>query len=230
MSAALKLNLEDEKLSQKPPLGEKRLKLKLVWENPKLSAGTQKEKTKVKPNSSYGRVLYNYFRDYDPSTGRYITSDPIGLDGGINTYLYVDANPIALVDPFGLQSVSFCYSPSAAMGAGHVGFGTSKSPSSGFYPSGDPFFSPGEVRRDTQDDLMCRTVDTDQETEDCMERCRERRQSNPRHYQLLFRQCTEFVRSCAEECSLYPDRTRDRPVSRYDGILPGPLFRSLPGR
>ena len=31
---------------------------------------------------------YNYFRDYNPKTGRYIESDPIGLLGGVNTYSY----------------------------------------------------------------------------------------------------------------------------------------------
>ena len=47
-------------------------------------------------------LYYNYFRDYDPSTGRYTTSDPIGLDGGLNTYLYVNANPLVFTDRKGL--------------------------------------------------------------------------------------------------------------------------------
>ena len=45
---------------------------------------------------------YNYFRDYDPSTGRYAESDPIGLDGGVSTYGYVGASPLMWKDTYGL--------------------------------------------------------------------------------------------------------------------------------
>ncbi|MCB1586734.1 MAG: RHS domain-containing protein [Xanthomonadales bacterium] len=53
---------------------------------------------------------YNYFRDYEPATGRYLESDPIGLRGDWNTYLYVGGNPLSSIDLLGLCSIKVCES------------------------------------------------------------------------------------------------------------------------
>ncbi len=47
---------------------------------------------------------YNYFRDYDPGTSRYVQSDPIGQVAGWNTYTFVLGNPVNYFDPNGAQT------------------------------------------------------------------------------------------------------------------------------
>lgn len=46
---------------------------------------------------------YNYFRHYDPDTGRYASADPLGLAAGPNPHRYVQ-NPLGWIDPMGLVS------------------------------------------------------------------------------------------------------------------------------
>src|ERR1700730_18465400 len=49
-----------------------------------------------------GRSHQNWYRDYDPLTGKYVESDPLGLQGGVNIYAYTSDNPVSLTDPMGL--------------------------------------------------------------------------------------------------------------------------------
>jgi RHS repeat-associated protein len=48
-------------------------------------------------------TYYNYFRDYDPATGRYLQSDPLGVRIGNNTYGYSNQSPTGWTDPRGLD-------------------------------------------------------------------------------------------------------------------------------
>jgi uncharacterized protein RhaS with RHS repeats len=48
----------------------------------------------------------NGYRDYDPALGRYTQSDPVGLNGGPNTFAYAKNTPEIRIDPHGLFSVS----------------------------------------------------------------------------------------------------------------------------
>jgi RHS repeat-associated protein len=53
----------------------------------------------------------NGWRDYDPSLGRYVEADPLGIDAGQNVYAYVDGDPLNFIDPMGLAGIPFAPPP-----------------------------------------------------------------------------------------------------------------------
>ncbi len=60
-------------------------------------------------SQTHADLYYNRHRDYDPTLGRYIQADPIGLAGGANLYQYAGGNPVRYVDPNGLSAMdTFC--------------------------------------------------------------------------------------------------------------------------
>ena len=65
-------------------------------------------------------LYYNYFRFYDPKTGRYVENDPIDLTGGLNRWGYVGGSPLLATDPKGLflPAIPVAIAIGEAIGAG----------------------------------------------------------------------------------------------------------------
>ncbi len=63
---------------------------------------------------------FNYFRDYDPVTGKYVASDPIGLAGGISTYGYSGGDPVNHSDSTGLLLAPLLVAPAIEEGVANI--------------------------------------------------------------------------------------------------------------
>ena len=80
---------------------------------------------------------YNRYRYYDPDLGRYLSPDPIGIDGGFNLYAY-GPNPVGWSDPMGWQHVMTVTSNDPSFNQGGASHAHSSAPngSSNTYQSG----------------------------------------------------------------------------------------------
>ncbi|MEM9291576.1 MAG: RHS repeat-associated core domain-containing protein [Acidobacteriota bacterium] len=58
--------------------------------------------------SEGGRIAYNVHRWYQPGTGQYTKSDPLGRNGDLHPYIYAAANPLHYLDPLGEKSRTCC--------------------------------------------------------------------------------------------------------------------------
>ena len=166
---------------------------------------------------------YNYFRDYDPSIGRYIESDPIGLEGGLNTYGYALQNPVKLTDPRGLAT-AMCTAPLHAL-TDKLGSEASEwareyvpyahhqflcvNHAGGPYTCGgqdqrgekwyDPVHGPGKKSNDEYNENTCDQVEPDNT---CIEECVIRKAAEDRpSYGIPFgTDCQEWADDTLEEC------------------------------
>jgi len=147
---------------------------------------------------------YNYFRDYDPTTGRYIQGDPIGLLGGLNVFVYAEGNPIRYSDVFGLDT-EFCqrpFYPWPVPYALHCYVRYSSGGSSSFGPKG-----PGPDPAPAWWPKKCQPTDGKQDDE-CMKR--EMQKCQAAQYGFLRFNCCHCVEQAMRSCGIRIPR-RDWP-------------------
>jgi RHS repeat-associated protein len=159
-----------------------------------------------------GNLYYYRARYYNPQLQRFISEDPIGINGGDNFYRYADDNPVSYVDPFGLD-VTVTVWPGAS-GFGHVGVAVNSNDTSGFYPESHPVCLikgcsvPGLVLDDqakhpgiTPEIII---IHTTPQQDDAMNHAINVRLQNPGKYNLYGRNCTKFVEDVLRAGGLSP--------------------------
>ena len=171
-----------------------------------------------------GNLYYYRARFYDPQLKRFTQSDPIGLEGCMNTYAYADGSPTMKTDPLGLATF-MCTKPLHALG----GEGSRSGPDiwgnplyhqylcindgKGGYTCGgqdqrgqkwyDPISGPGKPSNDKYDPQTCEQKEPDN---NCIEQCLVKKFAGPRpRYGIPFgTDCQEWsddaLKDCQKQC------------------------------
>jgi RHS repeat-associated protein len=142
--------------------------------------------------------IYEYrARYYDAQIGRFISEDPIRFQAGTGFYEYVFNNPLLWTDPRGLQ-VQICtkyWHP-------HT-FICVDGNCSGKYPSGNPFWSPGQIRNDSSNKAKAQCGNV-MNNSPCLEQCvanhiRQRGPSNDM-YDFVSANCGQWAEDVVTDC------------------------------
>ena len=178
--------------------------------------------------SDESNLHQNWMRDYDPTLGRYIQADPLGLVDGASVYGYALQSPNRYVDPRG-EDVFVSLTDGAAAGFGHLGIGEivdNQPPQThGYYPEeGAGAIAccvdvPGELKSDNMNNVtrMMRITLSDQKTKQ-IGACIRKRKAAPGKYNLFSRSCTDFVRDCLKEVGVLTG-IGNRPDLVYENLL-----------
>ena len=191
------------------------------------TGATSANRTEFTGRDDDGTGLYFYrARYYSPGFGRFISEDPIGLNGGDNLFRYVNDNSLKYIDPFGLDLIITLWS--GAGGAGHVGGGVNTTNTSGLYPQWrnplllDNVPVPGNIRNDQQQHPgqhpQTRTIPTTPQQDQAMQQFIDQMRQNPGAYNVYSRNCTFLVKHLLELAGQNPP----------DTMWPHDLFASLP--
>ncbi len=171
-----------------------------------------------------GTGLYFYrARYYDPVLKRFVSEDPIGLAGGVNTYAYADGSPSTNTDPLGLKTLQ-CTKPLTALTdkfgsrfsrfahdylpAAHHQYScvvdkNGKETSGGQDHPGSPLRGPGKPSADSSEAGQCKEIEPDN---NCFEECLIAEWAKPRPtYGIPFGDdCQEYdddvIKRCRKNC------------------------------
>ncbi|MCB0523247.1 MAG: hypothetical protein KDC86_01890 [Saprospiraceae bacterium] len=140
---------------------------------------------------------YNWNRTYNPAIGRYVSSDPIGLAGGLNTFAYATLSPLVFIDPEGLQ-VKFC------CGIGHCWIETSEySNGAGYGGNKETWWTSDSTVEDNSANkkgwIMCDTFDDADES--CVnKKIRDDIGTDKGQWDPVYNQCRNYAWNVIQRC------------------------------